>query len=262
MHVEAYNINESPKVEISDCTFRNSDVGIYAKNSGTKVFVRNSNFINNNVGVQISKSAFVAVMLNSTFSENGTDIDSHIASEFWTSLGLNFIPYLGDAKGLLEAFYGKDLLTDEDLQLWERGVSLFCLSEIRSVNKGKNAIKALKLADEEKALELYFKVGEDGEKIVPLLEKYGDELIEKYKINEDEVAFALKEFGDEAAKLIVNHGKESIDLIAQYGHDAIGGFNYADGLVKTKYVTSQSFVQDGLTLLRNPPFNKLKTDFT
>ncbi|MDQ0087464.1 RHS repeat-associated protein [Paenibacillus anaericanus] len=40
------------------------------------------------------------------------------------SMGLDFVPFVGNAKGIIEAVIGRDLITGEKLALWERGLAV------------------------------------------------------------------------------------------------------------------------------------------
>ena len=51
------------------------------------------------------------------------------------SIGVDFAPVGGDIKGLVEAYTGRDLLTDEELALWERGAGLILCTECRRVGE-------------------------------------------------------------------------------------------------------------------------------
>jgi len=57
------------------------------------------------------------------------------------SMLLNFVPGLGDGKGLEEGITGKDALTGEPLAWWERALGFICLTEIRSAIKSSSFIK-------------------------------------------------------------------------------------------------------------------------
>lgn len=59
------------------------------------------------------------------------------------SVGLDFIPVVGTAKGLIEAITGKDLVTGEELALWERALGV-----IPFAGAATDVLKAGKLADE------------------------------------------------------------------------------------------------------------------
>ena len=53
-----------------------------------------------------------------------------------TALGVDFLPLIGDGKGIIEAFTGEDVITKEKLVWWERGLGLICLTELRGIRKG------------------------------------------------------------------------------------------------------------------------------
>lgn len=73
-------------------------------------------------------------------SDSGGGEDSGGGIGGWFSTGLDFIPLVGEAKGLIEVFTGRDLVTGEDLGAW-RWAGLAGLI-------GLNEIKQLRHADE------------------------------------------------------------------------------------------------------------------
>ncbi|WP_245700238.1 pre-toxin TG domain-containing protein, partial [Paenibacillus glacialis] len=61
-----------------------------------------------------------------------------------TSMGLDFVPILGNAKGILEAIVGRDLITGDKLAPWERALAV-----LGPLGKGvSSGAKLLKVADE------------------------------------------------------------------------------------------------------------------
>lgn len=70
---------------------------------------------------------------------------------------IDMTPGIGDAKGLIEAFTGKDLVSGEKLGWVGRAAGLFLLSELRSLDKASDAAKTLAKNKE---------VGKKGEDIV------------------------------------------------------------------------------------------------
>lgn len=48
---------------------------------------------------------------------------------------IDFIPAVGDGKGIIEGVIGKDYVTGEPLSWFERGLSILCLAEIRDIGK-------------------------------------------------------------------------------------------------------------------------------
>lgn len=59
------------------------------------------------------------------------------------SIGLDFIPVVGTAKGLIQAITGKDLITGEELTVWERALGI-----IPFAGAATGALKAGKIAGE------------------------------------------------------------------------------------------------------------------
>ncbi len=65
----------------------------------------------------------------------------------WESAALDFLPVIGDIKGVIEAFTGCDLITGEDLGPW-RWMGLMGLSELRHLKHLDEVVEARKLAKE------------------------------------------------------------------------------------------------------------------
>ncbi|MDP5276148.1 VWA domain-containing protein [Chengkuizengella axinellae] len=254
--------NGGPIVEIKDSKIQYAETGIYAKNLGTKVFVTNSEISNNIIGVESSKSALVSLLTDNNLYDNETDIISNESDEFWTSLGLNFVPGVGDAKGFVEAFYGKDLVTDEELSLIDRAASLIFLAEFRNLKKGKEAIdgyeKVKNLKDEAKAL--YERTGDIA---LPIIEKYGDDLVQYYDKFGHKLVYAIQRYGDEGAELVTKSGKSAIELIYVYGDKAVEGLKVANSRVKTLDVNNiQKFIEEGEELKSTLSKNSSPLTFT
>ncbi|WP_081417440.1 pre-toxin TG domain-containing protein [Paenibacillus sp. Soil522] len=51
------------------------------------------------------------------------------------SIGLNFVPVVGQVKGVIEAVTGKDLITGEELETWERAMNLVPFGAIGKVGR-------------------------------------------------------------------------------------------------------------------------------
>lgn len=62
----------------------------------------------------------------------------------WFSAGLDFIPFVGEAKGLIEVFTGKDLVTGEDLGAWRWAglAGLIGLNEIKHLRHTDEVVDA------------------------------------------------------------------------------------------------------------------------
>jgi hypothetical protein len=56
------------------------------------------------------------------------------------SLVLDFVPVVGDVKGVVEAFTGEDLLTGEELEPWERALGLIPLLPLSDVGRAAGSI--------------------------------------------------------------------------------------------------------------------------
>ena len=74
-----------------------------------------------------------------------------------TSTVLDFVPVVGNLKSLGEAFTGKDMITEEELSVTQRALSL--LGGIPGLNYFKNATKYLKNAQK------FFKASERAKKV-------------------------------------------------------------------------------------------------
>lgn len=63
----------------------------------------------------------------------------------WFSAGLDFIPFVGEAKGLIEVFTGKDLVTGEDLGAWRWAglAGLIGLNEIKHLRHTDEVVDAV-----------------------------------------------------------------------------------------------------------------------
>lgn len=80
------------------------------------------------------------------------------------SIALDFVPVVGDVKGIIEAVRGKDVLTNEELSTLERLLSLIALGEIKGIAKGsKKAIKSIKMLGKSDEIVM---VLSDGTKVV------------------------------------------------------------------------------------------------
>ena len=55
---------------------------------------------------------------------------------------IDFVPIVGDLKGIVEAIRGRDALGQE-LSWWERGLSLFGASELRNADEGADAVASM-----------------------------------------------------------------------------------------------------------------------
>ncbi|UVI29380.1 pre-toxin TG domain-containing protein [Paenibacillus spongiae] len=71
------------------------------------------------------------------------------------SIGLNFVPVVGQVKGVIEAITGKDLITGEKLETWERAMNLVPFGAIGKVGRignildtGRDLGKGLRHTDE------------------------------------------------------------------------------------------------------------------
>ncbi len=58
-----------------------------------------------------------------------------------SDIGLDFVPLVGDIKGIGEALYGKSLVTGEKLAWWERALGLVCLTELRTLKYGDEVVE-------------------------------------------------------------------------------------------------------------------------
>ncbi|NOU71763.1 hypothetical protein GC098_10075 [Paenibacillus sp. LMG 31458] len=71
------------------------------------------------------------------------------------SMGLNFVPVVGQVKGIIEAITGKDLITGQELETWERALNLVPFGALGKVGRigdildaGGDLSKGLRHADE------------------------------------------------------------------------------------------------------------------
>ena len=80
---------------------------------------------------------------------NGGDngVWDFITLEKATSLILDYVPFIGDAKGFLEGVIGQDLLTGDSYSPVDRFLGTMFLSEIRGAKKGLDALGAAIDAD-------------------------------------------------------------------------------------------------------------------
>ena len=78
------------------------------------------------------------------FYVNGGDngVWDFITLEKATSLMLDYVPFIGDAKGFLEGVIGQDLLTGDSYSPVDRFLGLILLSEVRGAKKGLDALGA------------------------------------------------------------------------------------------------------------------------
>ena len=78
------------------------------------------------------------------FYVNGGDngVWDFITLEKATSLMLDYVPFIGDAKGFLEGVIGQDLLTGDSYSPVDRFLGMIFLSEIRGAKKGLDALGA------------------------------------------------------------------------------------------------------------------------
>jgi hypothetical protein len=128
-------------------------------------------------------------------------------SDAAVSLILDFVPGVGDVKGLIEAVRGKDTLTNEELSTLERLLSLVALGEIKGIAKGsKKAIKSIKMLGKSDEVVL---VLSDGTKVVT---------------KNSDIAKATVKNGDEAASTAKNALKIS------------AGKNFKEHFIKHKYL--------------------------
>ena len=65
-----------------------------------------------------------------------------ISLERATSLMLDFVPIIGDAKGFLEGVIGRDMLTGDSYSPIDRFLGLIFLSEVRGAKRGLDALGA------------------------------------------------------------------------------------------------------------------------
>ena len=75
-----------------------------------------------------------------TYSEGHKVI--RLSSNELASLLLNLTPFIGDAKGFIEAVIGLDLLTGDPLSPVDRFLGLLCSSELRGIKKGVELTQA------------------------------------------------------------------------------------------------------------------------
>lgn len=68
------------------------------------------------------------------------EADAKLASSI-----LNLVPYIGQAKGAIEAFTGKDLITGDHLAWWERALDVAAL--IPEVEEGGAVVKVVEAID-------------------------------------------------------------------------------------------------------------------
>ena len=87
------------------------------------------------------------------------------------SMKMDVIPGLGDAKGLVEAFTGNDLVTGEKLSGFSRLLGLVFLSEFRSAGKIADSFRGLKVAGKAGDLTGFEKTAADA------LKSRGDQII-------------------------------------------------------------------------------------
>ena len=72
------------------------------------------------------------------FYAKGEEDTTWISGAQIKSILLDFFPYIGDLKGILEGLAGIDLMTGEDLSFVDRLFSVLLLSEIKAAKKGSN----------------------------------------------------------------------------------------------------------------------------
>ena len=70
-------------------------------------------------------------------SEAGHSVVAQVANGL-----IDFVPIVGDLKGIVEAIRGRDALGQE-LSWWERGLSLFGASELRNADEGAEAVAGI-----------------------------------------------------------------------------------------------------------------------
>ncbi|MBV9787003.1 MAG: pre-toxin TG domain-containing protein, partial [Chloroflexi bacterium] len=77
-------------------------------------------------------------------SDSGGEADSGGGIGGWFSAGIDFIPVVGEVKGLIEVFTGRDLVTGEDLGAWRWAglAGLIGLNEIKHLRHAAKVVDA------------------------------------------------------------------------------------------------------------------------
>lgn len=221
-------------IDIKNCIITDNEKGIHAERFKTKINLTDTIISNSGTyGIQVQKEATVLVGENVDFENNATDVTSNVLSDILQSLAIDLIPYVGDAKGILEAFRGRDLISDSQLSLIEKGLAFLCLAEVKSVKKTLGKLDELialrKLKNITKLADAKFI---DTAKF--LLTNYGDDLYPYIEKHLDDILKVFIDHGDEALQLAIRHEKEAIDLIENLGDSAIEAYKNVEKIL-SKY---------------------------
>ncbi|WP_281989897.1 DUF6443 domain-containing protein [Aquimarina aggregata] len=88
-----------------------------------------------------------------------------------TATGTDFIPLVGDVKGVIETFTGSDLISGQQLSLGARLLGLIGLSELRTIGKIGDTFRGLKVLGESSSLAGFEKT------VTDVVIKNGDQII-------------------------------------------------------------------------------------
>ena len=231
----ALNNENIMNIDIKNCIITDNEKGIHAERFKTKINLTDTIISNSGTyGIQVQKEATVLVGENVDFENNATDVTSNVLSDILQSLAIDLIPYVGDAKGILEAFRGRDLISDSQLSSIEKGLDFLCLAEVKSVKKTLGKLDELialrklknitKLADAKFIETAKFLLTNYGDEVFPHIEKYLDDFVEVFIKHGDKAVQLAVKYGDDAAGYISKYSKEAIDLIDKLGPDAIEAY--------------------------------------
>jgi RHS repeat-associated protein len=173
-------------------------------------------------------------------------------SKFGTviSIGLDFVPLIGDAKGYIESAIGKDLLTGEKLSPLERGLSAapFVGSKAKALLKLSKLLKGKKAA-------------KHADEVIEQIVKKSDEVVQQTVKHSDDLLNASKAWSGALSKKLGNAGEEYVQKI--YGgtwevfeNTTLGGRRWD---VVSGSVAVESKV--GYTGLTKRVFDELNKDF-
>ena len=248
-------MNESININITNSNISNNEIGVKAERFQTKVAVSDTTISNNTkYGVQVQKQATVLIGENVDFSNNSNDVYSNVLSDIVSSLFVDILPYLGDGKGIMEDFRGRNLINDQELSKIDKGLAFLCLSEIKSVKKSLGKIsdlielrklrKIAKLTDEKFISTAKFLLSNYGDEAYQYIEKYLDDFAKAFIDNGDIVIRLSQKYGDDAAALISKHGEEAVYLIDKYGEEAVKGLKESLDIVFGTGKAGEGFLYD------------------